>query len=225
MTPGIITPDIFKGLPVHAFFTTKRFHGEVDRLSTELHAETAYLPLQKHTDKITIIEYDLEPKVADAVVTNRRGLVIGIKVADCVPVLLFDKKKLIAGAVHAGWRGTAAGIVKKTIAVLKDYFHASPVDIIIAIGPSIKGCCYGVGPEVVDAVTRETGNGDYVLARGETRFVDLGAANRHQALSSGILPENVWISEDCTHCLPEKYYSYRYAKGAVGRQYGFIVIQ
>jgi len=225
MTPAIITPDNFKGLPVQAFFTAKSFHDEVGRLSTELHAEAAYLPLQKHTDKIIIVEYDLEPKVADAVVTNRRGLVIGITVADCVPILLFDKRKHIAGAVHAGWRGTAQGIVKKTIAVFRDCFHASPVDIIIAIGPSIKGCCYAVGPEVVAAVTKETGKGDYVLAHGEKQFVDLGAANRHQAVSSGILPENVWISEDCTHCLPEKYYSYRYAKGAAGRQHGFILIQ
>jgi len=225
MTPGIITPDIFKGLPVQAFFTTKSFHGEVGRLGNELLVETAYLPLQKHTDKIIIVQYDLEPKVADAVVTNRRGLVIGIKVADCVPVLLFDKRKHIAGAVHAGWRGTAEGIVKKTIAVFRNRFHSSPVEIMIAIGPSIKGCCYGVGSEVVDAVTRETGNGDYVLVRGEKRFIDLGAANRQQAISSGILPENIWISEDCTHCLPEKYYSYRYAKEAAGRQHGFIVIQ
>ena len=104
---GIITPDIFKGFPVQAFFTTKRFHGEVDRLRTELHAETAYLPLQKHTDKITILAYDLEPKVADAVVTNRRGLVIGIKVADCVPVLLFDKKETYSrrGPCRMAWDG------------------------------------------------------------------------------------------------------------------------
>jgi YfiH family protein len=224
MTPGIITPDNFKGLPVQAFFTTKSYHGEIGRLHIELHAEAVYLPLQKHTDKIIIAEYDLEPKVADAVVTGRRGLVIGIKVADCVPVLLFDKRKHIAGAVHAGWRGTAEGILKKTIAIFRNDFHSSPADIMIAIGPSIKGCCYVVGPEVVDAVYRETGKGEYVLKRGESRFVDLGAANRQQALLSGILSENVWLSGDCTHCLPQKYYSYRYAKGVAGRQYGFIVI-
>ena len=225
MIPGIITPAIFTGLPVQAFFTLKSFHGEVSRLCRELHAKTVYIPIQKHTDKTIIVEYDLEPKVADAVVTIRKGLIVGIEVADCVPVLLYDKKRHIAGAVHAGWRGTAEGIVKKTIAVFRDCFHASPADIIIAIGPSIKGCCYGVGSEVVDAVTRETGDGDYVLARGEKQFVDLGAANRHQAVSSGILPDNIWVSEDCTYCLPEKYYSFRYARGTVNRQHGFIVIQ
>jgi YfiH family protein len=225
MTPGIITPDNFKGLPVQAFFTTKGFHGEVGRLGTEVHAKAVYLPLQKHTDKIIVVEYDLDPKIADAVVTNRRGLVIGIKVADCVPILLFDKRKHIAGAVHAGWRGTAEGILKKTIAVFRDYYHSAPADIMIAVGPSIKGCCYAVGPEVVDAVSRETGSGNYVLVRKENRFIDLGAANKHQAVLAGILPENVWISDDCTQCLPEKYYSYRYSKGATGRQHGFIMIQ
>jgi polyphenol oxidase len=225
MNRGFITLAIFKGLPVEAVFTTKFFHMEESNLKTKFHAEAVYMPIQKHTGKVITVDANLEPKIADAVITARRGLLIGIRVADCVPVLLYDRKQHVAGAVHAGWRGTAEGIVKKTIEVFKDRFYSSPEDIIVAIGPSIKGCCYEVGPEVIDAVKAGTGKGDYVSAHGEKRLVDLSAANKLQAVSEGILPENVWISEDCTHCLPERYYSYRFCRGTSDRQYGFIVIR
>ena len=220
----IITPDVFKGLPVKAFFTAKGFHESDSEIIAELDAKSLYLPIQKHTDKVIVADQNVQPQVADAVVTNRRGLVIGIQVADCVPILLFDKRRHVAAAVHAGWRGTADGILRKTIEVFRERFHCSPEDISAAIGPSIKGNCYAVGPEVVDAVTRATGRGDYVTQRGEAWFANLPEANRVQAVSEGILPGNIWVSEDCTHCLPEKYYSYRYAKGTTGRQYGYIVI-
>ena len=220
----IIVPDIFKGLPVKAFFTKKGFHGSASDIIAELDAESLYLPIQKHTDKVIVAEQNLQQQVADAVVTNRRGLAIGIRVADCVPIILFDKRRHVAAVVHAGWRGTAAGILRKTIEVFRERFHCSPENIAAAIGPSIKGGCYAVGHEVVDAVTRATGRGDYVTARGEAWFVDLPEANRVQAVSEGILPGKIWVSEDCTHCLPEKYYSYRFAKGTTGRQHGYVAI-
>ncbi len=225
MNRGLIAPDIFKGLPLEAVFTTKSFHLDEYQVRIQLRAEAVYLPIQKHTDKIIVVDHDMEPKIADAVVTERKGLLIGIVTADCVPLLLYDRRRRIAGAVHAGWRGTAAGIMKKTIRVFMDRFNSSPDDIIVAVGPSIKGSCYQVGPEVVDAVTAMTGQGDYLSARGDIRLVDLPSANKLQAVSEGILPENVWISEECTHCLPERYYSYRYAKGTTGRQYGFIIMR
>jgi hypothetical protein len=220
-----IIPDIFKGLPVSAFFTTRAFHADLVTLKDQLQAEAVYLPIQKHTGKVIILEYDLEPQIADAVVTNRKGVAIGVQVADCVPILLYDTKKQVAGAVHAGWRGTAEGIARKTIAVLRDRFYSSPEDIVLAIGPGIRGSCYEVGDEVLDAVTKATGEGDYIFSRGEKHYVDLPAANRLQALSEGVLPGNIWMSDDCTHCLPDKYYSYRYSKGAAGRQYAYVSIR
>jgi len=224
MNYEVITPGIFKGLPVKAFFTTKAFPSEEDLLKTQLRADAVYLPIQKHTDKVLVVEYDLEPRIADAVVTNRKGLAIGVRVADCVPILLYDVRKKVAGAVHAGWRGSADGIIRKTIAVFRQKYNSAPEDIIVAIGPSIKGSCYVAGHEVADAVTRATGEGDYVSMRGENLYVDLPAANRLQALNEGIIPENIWVSNDCTHCLPDKFHSYRFTKGAAGRQYGIIAV-
>lgn len=224
MNCDLITPGIFKGLPVKAFFSTKAFPSEEGLLKADLRAEAVYIPIQKHTDKVLVVGYDLEPRIADAVVTNRKGLAVGVRVADCVPILLYDMRKQVAGAVHAGWRGTADGIIKKTIEVFRQKYNSAPEDLIVAIGPSIKGSCYIVGHEVADAVTGATGEGDYVSIRGERLYVDLPAANRLQAIYEGVIPGHIWVSDDCTHCLPDKFHSYRFTKGAAGRQYGIIVL-
>jgi len=225
MYHGFIYPAVFKGLHVTAVFTTKSFYLDESILTAQLQGDALYLPVQKHTDKVVVIERDMEQKIADAVVTASKGLIIGIKTADCVPLLLYDRRRHVAGAVHAGWRGTAEGILKETVEVFKGRFNSLPEDIVVAIGPGIRGGCYEVGPEVADAVAGATGRSGYITMRGERHFVDLPSANRIQALSVGIQPDNLWMSEDCTHCLPERYYSYRYSKGTTGRQYGFIVLQ
>jgi polyphenol oxidase len=218
-----IVPDILKEHAVEAFFTTKAFVD--DNLHALLpQAAAIYLPIQRHTGNVLVVEYDLEPKVADAVITGRQGLALGIRTADCVPVLLYDPVMRVAGAVHAGWRGTAQAILKRTIEVFSDRFSSFPGDIVVVIGPSIRACCYQVGPEVIDGVTAATGSGDYVRIEGDSYYIDLQTANRLQALSAGIGISNIDIIDECTHCMPDRYYSYRYSKGAVGRQYAFIAL-
>jgi copper oxidase (laccase) domain-containing protein len=111
----LIWPDIFGGA-VKAFFTRRSVGADVDKISSilSIEKENVFLPVQKHTDNILVLNSDLKPRTADAVITRERGILIGVQVADCVPVLLFDGKRFVAGAVHAGWRGTASGIIKKT---------------------------------------------------------------------------------------------------------------
>ncbi len=222
----VVIPPIFHSHNVNAFFTTKAVHCDVPGPAELLAVPSRdiYMPIQKHTDKVMVLDYDREPKIADAVVTNSRGVFIGVQVADCVPVLLFDKKQRVAGAVHAGWRGTAASIVKKTIEMMSLRFVTSPADIIMAIGPSIRRCCYEVGYDVLEAVTAAGGEGDYYITKGGKYFLDLAGANRQQAVSSGVPPEQIWVSDECTFCLPERYYSYRFAKILTGRQCGVIGI-
>ncbi len=218
----MITPQIFKGLPVIGFFTTK-FLGlsEIPRM-LNIPLENIYLPIQRHTEKVIVLDYDTTPQIADAVVTKRRGILIGVQVADCVPIILYEKKMHIAGVIHSGWRGTAAGILKKTIEKMVTQFYANPSDIIIAIGPSIRWCCYGVGYEVIDAVKKSTGEGDYFIKKADKYCLDLQTANKYQALSMGVFEQNIWLSDECTFCHQEKYYSYRFSKGVTGRQFGFI---
>lgn len=190
-------------------------------------AQQMYLPVQKHTDTVLVLEADLSPKIADAVVTNRKDLLIGIQVADCVPILLYDPVRRVVGAVHAGWRGTAAGILRNTVRVFTDRFSSDARDLLLAIGPSIKSCCYEVDPDVAQAVASASGTAEaehraYIRKKGAKYHVDLPLANRGQALAAGLKDEHIWIAPDCTFCNPSKYCSYRYAKGTTCRQGGFI---
>lgn len=223
MDKPLIIPEIF-GSRVIACFTGRKAGADPEALSKMplFSNRKIYMPMQRHTDKVLRLDADLEPKIADAVITKRGDVIIGVKTADCVPILLYDTKAHAIGAVHAGWRGTAVRILKEAIRAMEESFCTSASSILVAIGPGIRVCCYNVGYEVIDAVEAATGKGDYWTKKGEQYFLDLSIANKQQAVASGIAPENVWMSEDCTFCLPEKYYSYRYAKGPTGRQGGFI---
>ncbi|MBF0564333.1 MAG: peptidoglycan editing factor PgeF [Nitrospirae bacterium] len=161
-------------------------------------------------------------EVGDAVVTNVHGLLIGVQTADCVPIILYDRSVKVAAAIHAGWRGTAREIFRKTTEAMKTQFGSSPEEILAAIGPAIGPCCYEVGQEVISAVTGATGEGDYVTSNGDKWFVDLQKANFCQALAIGITKENIWLSTHCTSCMPNIYHSYRKTKGTNGRQGAFI---
>jgi len=208
---------------IKAFFTTKTLNDNLKELlnGVGIFEQDIYLPIQRHTNKIIILDNDFKPVIADAVLTEKKGLLIGVQVADCVPILLYDEDKEIIGAVHAGWRGTAKGILKNTIRTMQERFSSSPEDILIAMGPSIRGCCYVVSDEVKTAIQNVTGEGAYCL-KDRKYFVDLSSANKIQALSMGVPQQNIWQSDECTFCNPDKFYSYRYAKGANGRQGGFI---
>jgi len=225
----LIEPPNTASFNIRAFFSTRKLVGENEQvrdvLAKELDIPRAqiYLPVQKHTNTIHVLETETEPVTADAVITGRKDVLIGVLVADCVPILLYDGKKEVAGAVHAGWRGTATQILKNTITAMTEKFNCLPENISVAIGPSIRQCSYEVGEDVKNGVKAATGKGDYFYRKGDKYFVDLSTANRIQALNAGIPQENVWQSEECTFCSPERFYSYRYAKGtSTGRQGGFI---
>ncbi len=216
-------PDIMKN-HVTAFFTGKIPGADPGSLCKMLNIslDHIYMPIQKHTDKIAFIESTLQPVIADAVVTKKTGILIGVKVADCVPILLFEATQGIMGAIHAGWRGTADSILKKTLKAVTDRFCCSAENMYIAIGPAIRWCCYHVDYDVLSAVSQATGPGDYSLAKADKYCLDLPNANKYQALRSGIPEKNIWLSEECTFCNPDKYYSYRFARGVTGRQGAFI---
>lgn len=176
--------------------------------------------MQRHTADVVEIDNVLTPLVADAVITEREGILLGVAVADCVPILVYARKRRLIAAVHAGWRGTAAGIMKATLKKMLTRSEAE--DIRIAIGPAIRRCCYHVGDDVLEAVIKETGQGDYHMESEGAKRLDLPSANRQQAVFMGIPPENIWMSDECTCCYPERFHSYRYSKNFAGRQGGFI---
>lgn len=155
------------------------------------------------------------PVVGDGLMTAERGLLLGIMTADCVPVLVADVKKRVVAGFHAGWRGTAGGIVELGIARMRKEFGCDVADLVAAVGPSIGVCCYKVGEEL-----REVFAGD--LFRGDS--LDLWEANRRQLVGAGVT--RVSVVGECTACARvegrRKYFSHRAEDGFTGRQIGVI---
>jgi YfiH family protein len=225
MNNGFIEPQNLNFSALTAFFTTRSAENNSADLIAGRYGfskDSIYLPIQKHTDMVKVLDSHSVPAIADAVITDKKGILIGVQVADCVPILLYDKKRGVIGAVHAGWRGSAQVILKRTIRQMRESFNSSPNNISIAIGPSIRRCCYEVGDDVEASVRKVTGEGDYYTYKNNKRFIDLSCSNKVQALSMGIPEDNIWQSDECTFCAPEKFHSYRYAKKGAGRQGGFI---
>ncbi|GBE36003.1 laccase domain protein YfiH [bacterium BMS3Bbin07] len=221
----MIIPENLNISGLSAFFTGRNAGIETGPLShlSGIPEEALYMPVQQHTDHVFVLEAFCRPETADAVVTAVKGILLGVRVADCVPILVYDREREIVGAVHAGWRGTAMGILGKTIKTMADRFSSRVDDILIAFGPSIRGCCYNVNEDVLSAVEAATGDGDYIIWKGNKGYIDLAFANRIQALSLGVPVENLWMSGECTYCLPGKFFSYRYSRTGK-RQGGFIGI-
>lgn len=164
---------------------------------------------------------------SDAIITNQVGVMIGVCVADCAPILLMDPEKRVIAAVHAGWKGTAAGLVSKTVAGMKSLFNCNPKALQAAIGPCIAKCCYEVNepvrqafaqsPVVWDASTEPGGEGKWQL--------DLAAANRELLISAGVPDAAIQVSDMCVSCHRELFFSYRRDEGETGRQMGFIMMK
>lgn len=155
----------------------------------------------------------------DALISAEPGLTIGVRTADCVPVLLLDPKTRAVAAVHAGWRGTAASIVRNTIAKLQAEYGSAPADLQAAIGPCIRACCYEVSEDVAARFPPE----HRLYAAGGLRpHLDLASANREQLRDAGIAENNIFDCGLCTRCLAGQFFSYRRDPDDPGRMLSFI---
>lgn len=156
---------------------------------------------------------------ADALVTDRPGVTLFLRFADCVPVLLFDPRRRAIGIVHAGWKGTLAKIAAATVRVMAERYGSRPADLLAGIGPSIGPCHYEVGPEVV-AQTRAVfgASADKLLVRLNGRHhLDLWAANARALCEAGVDAARIQISGLCTACRVDEFFSHRAEKGKTGR--------
>jgi YfiH family protein len=158
----------------------------------------------------------------DALVSNTPKVLLAIKTADCVPVLLGDAKTGAFAAVHAGWRGTSASIVMKSIAQLKKEYGADAADLRAAIGPAARNCCYEVGSEVIERFKELFPQSDHLFTptRAGHARIDLQTANRDQLIAAGVSPERIHVAPFCTMDRNDLFFSYRREKvvhGRVGR--------
>lgn len=200
--------------------------------------------LQIHSDLIHCVSKVPATQLAgDGLITITPGLCIGIQSADCIPIILADRKRRAVGVFHAGWRGTVKRIVEKGVGEMRRWFGTMPRDIQAAIGPGVHRCCYEVGAEVRDQfeskfayaghLFRETRESDPVRekypmlflsarAPGHSNlprqlFLDLPEANRRQLVTAGVPAKNIDVSPLCTVCRVDLLFSHRAEKGNTGR--------
>jgi YfiH family protein len=167
----------------------------------------------------TIVEASSADSAAegDGLITSEPGMVVGIKTADCVPVLLADPVSHAVAAVHAGWRGSAQNIASAAVNELVTRYGARAQDLHAAIGPSIGVCCYEVSPEVARQFS------SWIPEYAEAlvpRRIDLACVNAIQLSRAGVT--DIWTAGECTFCNPDRYFSFRREKEQAGRMTSFI---
>jgi YfiH family protein len=186
---------------------------------------------QTHTDIIRVADESLwgaglyapELSDCDALVTNKAGTALVIFTADCTPILLYDPVTGAVGAAHAGWRGTASDIAGKTVRAMTEHFGCKPENMQAAIGPNIGKCCFETDKDVPEAMYALLGEeaAPYITQKGEKFHLDLKGINAHLLRRAGIL--SVDISDHCTACNPELYWSHRKVGSNRGSQ-GAIIL-
>jgi YfiH family protein len=157
----------------------------------------------------------------DALITHQTNIMLTILTADCVPILLFDPKHNVISTIHAGWKGTQQAIALKTVEKMKETFGCNPEDILAGIAPSIGKCCYEVDWNVAkhfEQIENAYEN------KGEKQMLDLPHINRLQLLEAGLKSENIEMSNICTACEVDNYFSYRKEGGCSGRFMSMIGI-
>ena len=157
---------------------------------------------------------------ADALVTNVPGLTLQVFSADCGNILLWDSKTGAVGAVHAGWRGCATGILEKTVCEMNHLYSSCNSDIYAALGPCIGKCCFETDADVPDAMRAALGSDaeEFFSRQDEKWHVDLAGLNRLWLARCGIPPENITVSHLCTACRPDLFWSHRKMGTARGLQ-------
>ncbi len=207
---------------------------------------------QIHSDIIHRVDHLPEQLLTgDGLVTDTPRLVLAVQTADCLPVLLVDRKRKAVGAFHAGWRSTLARIVEKGVGAMRLHFGSQPEDLRAAIGPGIASCCYAVGEEVRDRfhaqfayagdLFREVTESDPVRERypllfmtarapghseaGRIIYLDLREANRRQLVAAGVSPASITALDFCTACRTDLFFSHRAERGVTGRQMGVVWIK
>jgi len=191
------------------------------------------------------------PRKGDGLMTDEPGLLLGVQTADCIPVLVADRKRRAVAAFHAGWRGTVKRIVENGVGRMRLEFGSQPEDLTAAIGPGIGVCCYAVGEEVLssfgsqfayaDQLFREVDDADEVRRRypmlfltqrapghspmGPSVHVDLIEANRRQLLDAGLSARAIHTTGGCTSCHRDLFFSHRASHGHAGRMMSVIGIR
>jgi YfiH family protein len=192
------------------------------------------------------------PPAGDGLMTAEPGILLTIRIADCLPVLLVDPQRRVVAAVHAGWRGALARVIEKAVGDMRRAFGSDPQKLIAALGPSIRACCYEVGEEVVESFNARFTGADRFFRTARNRpeatdrhsilflsayppghapehvpaaRLDLIAVAQDQLASAGVKPANILVADFCTACRTDLFFSHRHEGGTTGRQIAAIGIR
>jgi YfiH family protein len=155
---------------------------------------------------------------ADAIITHLPECPIMVLTADCVPIVIYDPVKHVTGVVHAGRLGTQKQMLSTTISALSDEYGSRPKDLIVGMGPAIRGCCYEVDKDcVLPFIKMYSDKSEIVKVTNKKKFfLDLPEANRREGCEAGVLSSNIYADGPCTFCENQRWYSYR-KEGGTGR--------
>ncbi|MCY0886959.1 MAG: peptidoglycan editing factor PgeF [Alicyclobacillaceae bacterium] len=201
------------GVPLEHFVFAEQVHGSAVAVVTHEHAGRGARNLATAIPGV------------DALVTNQSGLALAILVADCVPILMWDEARHVVAAIHSGWRGTVLHLAAKTVDVMKEQFGTHPSDVRVALGPSIRRCCYEVDDAVLDKVKSEFS--PLVVspsARPKHAYLSLVDCIREDLDKSGVLPDHVEDVGICTSCHHNLFFSYR-KEGRTGRSLAVVCLK
>ena len=232
------------GEAAHHLFTTRQLElpspGSWERLgpSTGVAPDRFVTPNQVHGCRVVAVRRGIDDASlaalqvtrpnADAIISDDRSVGLVVRAADCVPLLIADRRLGAVAAVHAGWRGTAARVVSATVHALEREFGSRPADLTAVIGPAIGVCCYEVGSDVVDAFAaagheRSLIDRWFLLPPADRRLrLDVPGANRDQLILAGVPEEHIHVSGLCTAMHLDVLTSYRAEKELAGRIAGVI---
>jgi len=223
---GIVRSPILSDLKgiVHGF--TNRHHSSIyGEIAATFGLKTIFTLSQIHGNKTVMVDSDYKYTngqiEGDALITDLRSIGVGVYTADCLPILMASRNSLVCAAVHAGWRGTLAGIVANSVEVMFDKYSVNPTDITAVIGPSIGNCCYEIGEDVADLFLKQNAQyGQFIAESGGGKLnLDLKGINKHQLQSMGI--NDIEVLDYCTKC-DNGFNSYRREGPGVKSQLSFI---
>jgi len=248
--PRLIRSPMFDALGVTGIFTT-RIGGmseapfdtfnlgyginddeEAVKTNLEMLLNSAGLPVAPHqasqehgtASLICSGEGAIHPDGADILVACETDCPVAVRTADCLPVLLADPVNGIVAAVHAGWRGTAAGVVIRAVENMCEC-GADAASIHASLGPSIGPCCFEIGKDTADMLATSVSGAEQAILRSQRPHADLPAINAMQLAKAGLEADRIESLHQCTCCHPDLFFSYRRDRGKTGRHLAVVALQ
>ena len=173
----------------------------------------------KKSDKLSMAKIKRMTNIeADGLITDVKGLAVGVRLADCVGTVIMDPKTRTVASVHSGWRGIANLIPSKTVKLMVSEFKSKPADLIAAISPAIGPCCYEVGEDIYNQLHKQAVFSNIFHRKNGLLFMNLWKAASNLLKAEGLKKKNIHICSMCTVDYPGYFYSHRRDKGKTGRQ-------